>query len=170
MKKIGIFMFSALMLVGVMACEKSGTTAGGEGDSTTTANGGPATTPPTDPMDPNATTAEPVSNMPPTSVEFMEESHNFGEVAEGDKVEHVFKFKNTGSNPLKVNNVKPSCGCTTPDWSKEEIAPGKEGFVKVEFDSKGKRGVQKKSVTVTFENTDPKNKILSFNCEVTGNE
>ena len=165
MKKVGIFLFSALMLVGVMSCEKSGTTAGEGTDSTKTAGSEPAAT-----TDPNATTAEPVSNMPLTFVEFMEESHNFGEVAEGDKVEHVFKFKNTGSNPLKVNNVKPSCGCTTPDWSKDEIAPGAEGFVKVEFDSKDKRGVQKKSVTVTFENTDPKNKILSFNCEVTGNE
>jgi hypothetical protein len=165
MKKVGIFLFSALMLVGVMSCEKSATAAGEGADSTATKGSETVAT-----TDPNATTAEPVSNMPLTSVEFMEESHNFGEVAEGDKVAHVFKFKNTGSNPLKVNNVKPSCGCTTPDWSKDEIAPGAEGFVNVEFDSQGKRGVQKKSVTVTFENTDPKNKILSFNCEVTGNE
>jgi hypothetical protein len=166
MKKFGIFLFSALMLLGVMSCEKSGSDKeGGNADSTSTAANNVTT-----PADPNATEAEPVSNMPLTTVEFMEESHNFGEVAEGDKVEHVFKFKNTGSNPLKINNVKPSCGCTTPDWTKDEVAPGAEGFVKVEFDSKGKRGVQKKSVTVTFENTDPKNKILSFNCEVTGNE
>jgi hypothetical protein len=168
MKKVGIFLFSALMLVGVMSCEKSATASGEGSDSTATKGSEASAT--TDPMDPNATTAEPVSNMPLTTVEFMEEAHNFGEVAEGDKVSHVFKFKNTGSNPLKVNNVKPSCGCTTPDWSKDEIAPGAEGFVNVEFDSQGKRGVQKKSVTVTFENTDPKNKILSFNCEVTGNE
>lgn len=165
MKKTGIFLFAALMLMSIAACERSGSGTGEGGDSTAT-KGSEATTS----TDPNATTAEPVSNMPLTTVEFMEESHNFGEVAEGDKVEHVFKFKNTGSNPLRVNNVKPSCGCTTPDWSKDDIAPGAEGFVKVEFDSKGKRGVQKKSVTVTFENTDPKNKILNFNCEVTGAE
>lgn len=164
MKKFGILMFGALMLSGMVACEKSAGTTGGAADSTNTVT----TTPPTG--DPNATVAEPVSNMPITSAEFPEESFNFGEVAEGDKVKHTFKFKNTGSNPLRVNNVKPSCGCTTPDWSKEDVAPGAEGFVTVEFDSKGKRGVQKKSVTVTFENTDPKNKILSFNCEVTGAE
>lgn len=158
-------MFSALMIVGIMSCEKSGSTTGNGTDSTnTTANNTAANT------EGDGTTAEPVSNLPITTVEFPEESFNFGEVAEGDKVEHVFKFKNTGSNPLKLNNVKPSCGCTTPDWSKEEIAPGAEGFVKVEFDSQGKRGVQKKSVTVTFDNTDPKNKILSFSAEVTGNE
>ncbi len=159
-------MFCALMLVGVMSCEKSGSTAeGGNADSTAAAAGATPT-----PGDPNAVAAEPVSNMPLTSAEFTEESFNFGEVAEGDKVTHSFKFKNTGSNPLRVNNVKPSCGCTTPNWTKEDVAPGAEGFVTVEFDSKDKRGVQKKSVTVTFENTDPKNKILSFNCEVTGKE
>lgn len=165
MKKTGIFLFAALMLMGIAACEKSGS-GSGEGTDSTASKGSEATTS----TDPSGTTAEPVSNMPLTTVEFMEESHNFGEVPEGDKVAHVFKFKNTGSNPLRVNNVKPSCGCTTPDWSKEDIAPGAEGFVNVEFDSKGKRGVQKKSVTVTFENTDPKNKILSFNCEVMGAE
>jgi hypothetical protein len=163
MKKFGILMFSALMLFGMMACEKSATAEGGNADSTGTALG---TTAP----NPDGTTAEPVSNLPLTTAEFMEESFNFGEVAEGDKVVHTFKFKNTGSNPLHVDNVKASCGCTSPDWSKEDVAPGAEGFVTVEFDSKGKRGVQKKSVTVTFANTDPKNKILSFNCEVTGAE
>jgi hypothetical protein len=166
MKKISIFLFSALMLASVMSCEKSssGTNEAGK-DSTSTS--GAATT---NPSDPAITEGEPVSTMPLTTVEFLEDSFNFGEVAEGNKVEHVFKFKNTGSNPLRVNNVKPSCGCTTPDWTKEDIAPGGEGFVKVEFDSKGKQGVQKKSVTVTFENTDPKNKILNFNCEVKGAE
>ena len=167
MKKFAIFLFSALMLVGVMSCEKSGSTTGSGTDSTGTAATGTAATTPTDPA---VTDAEPVSTMPPTTVSFAEDSYNFGEVPEGDKVNHTFKFKNTGSNPLRVTNVKPSCGCTTPEWSKEDIAPGAEGFVKVEFDSAGKRGVQKKSVTVTFDNTDPKNKVLSFNCEVTGAE
>lgn len=162
MKKFGIFLFSAMMLVGMMSCEKSGTAEGTAEGATTGTEATPVTG--------GETNAEPVSNMPLTTVEFMEESHNFGEVPEGDKVSHTFKFKNTGSNPLRVNNVKPSCGCTTPDWSKDDIAPGAEGFINVEFDSNAKRGVQKKSVTVTFENTDPKNKILSFNCEVIGKE
>jgi hypothetical protein len=117
-----------------------------------------------------STDAEPVSNMPLTTVEFAEDNHNFGEVPEGDVVTHTYKFKNTGANPLRVNNVKPSCGCTAPTWSKDDVAPGAEGFITVEFNSKDKRGIQKKSVTVTFENTDPKNKVLSFNCEVIGAE
>jgi hypothetical protein len=100
--------------------------------------------------------------MPLTTVEFLENKHDFGKVQEGDKVSFTYKFKNTGTKPLKVNNVKPSCGCITPDWSKEDIAPGAEGFVTVEFDSKGKKGSQKRSVTVVFENTNPKNYTLSF--------
>lgn len=165
MKKFSILMMGALMLLSMVACEKSGKGEGEGGDSTAT-NVSPNTMESGDPSATNAT----VSNMPLTTAEFTEENHNFGQVVEGDKVNHTFKFKNTGSNPLRVDNVKPSCGCTTPDWSKEDIAPGAEGFVTVEFDSNGKRGVQKKSVTVTFVNTDPKNKVLSFSCEVGAKE
>lgn len=105
-------------------------------------------------------------NPPLTTVKFIEETHDFGIITEGDVVTCTFKFKNTGSNPLKVGNVKPSCGCTIPEWPKEDIAPGAEGWIKIKFDSKGKRGAQRKSVTVTFENTDPKNKILTVKADV----
>ena len=164
MKKIGILTIVAMLFVGLMSCEKKA----GEGDNTngetavvdantnTTANNA---------TDPGNTTAEPASTLPVTTVEFVEDNHNFGEIKEGEKVSHVFKFRNSGTNPLKVENVKPSCGCTTPDWSKDEVAPGEEGFVTVEFDSKGKKGIQKKSVTFSF-NGDPKNKILNFTGEV----
>jgi hypothetical protein len=159
MKKLSILAIAAMMFAGILACEKKGEGAGTGTDTTATA-GAQAST------DGGATMAEPVSNLPLTTAEFIEDNHNFGEIPEGDKVSHTFKFKNTGSNPLKVENVKPSCGCTTPDWSREDVAPGAEGFVTVEFDSKGKTGVQKKSVTVTFANTDPKNKMLQFQGEV----
>lgn len=159
MKKFSILAIAAMMFAGIFACEKKGENAGSGTDSSAVAGaveGGADGT----------TMAEPVSNLPLTTVEFMEDNHNFGEIPEGDKVSHTFKFKNTGANPLKVENVKPSCGCTTPDWSREDVAPGAEGFVTVEFDSKSKQGVQKKSVTVTFANTDPKNKMLQFQGEV----
>jgi hypothetical protein len=162
MKKLSILAIAAMMFAGVMSCEKKAGENGNGVDST-----GAAASAAAGEAGANGTaSAEPVSNMPVTSVEFVEENHNFGEIPEGDKVNHTFKFKNTGSNPLKVENVKPSCGCTTPDWSREEIPAGGEGFVNVEFDSKGKTGVQKKSVTVTFVNTDPKNKMLQFSGEV----
>jgi hypothetical protein len=158
MKKLSILAIAAMMFAGVLSCEKKGEGSGTAADSTSTTGAEAAAD--------GSTIAEPVSNLPLTTVEFMEDNHNFGEIPEGDKVSKTFKFKNTGANPVKVENVKPSCGCTTPDWSREAVAPGAEGFVTVEFDSKGKNGVQKKSVTVTFENTDPKNKMLQFQGEV----
>lgn len=161
MKKLSILALAAALSLGVMSCEKKGDAAA-TGAEATGATAAGATT-----GDAAGTvTAEPASNMPLTTVAFTEENHNFGEIPDGDKVSHTFKFKNTGSNPLKIENVKPSCGCTTPDWSRDDVAPGAEGFVTVEFDSKGKTGVQKKSVTVTFANTDPKTKLLNFSAEV----
>src|SRR5699024_9243797 len=53
--------------------------------------------------------------------------YDFGVIKEGAVVEHEFFFTNTGEQPLKVVQAKPSCGCTAPDWTKGEIAPGEEG-------------------------------------------
>ncbi len=172
MKKISILAFAALMFASLAACEKktgseSGdnsengtTTITGEEDAKVTST---TTTPPDNGT--SSTNAQPASNLPLTTIEFYEESHNFGEIKEGEKVKHTFRFKNTGSNPLKVENVKASCGCTTPDWTKEEVAPGGEGMIEVEFNSQGRAGVARKTVTVTT-NTEPRNKILSFTGEV----
>lgn len=171
MKKLGILAFAALMFVGLAACEKKTESAGGDtgetGTTAVTGDNGSGTSTTTTPPDKgtSGTTAQPTSNLPLTSIEFYEESHNFGEIKEGEKVKHTFRFKNSGSNPLKVENVKASCGCTTPRWTKEEVAPGAEGMIEVEFNSQGRAGVARKTVTVTT-NTDPRNKILSFTGEV----
>ncbi|MEM6348768.1 MAG: DUF1573 domain-containing protein [Bacteroidota bacterium] len=103
--------------------------------------------------------------MAPTSVEWFETQHDFGSITQGETVSHTFRFKNNGTEPLKLTRVKPSCGCTTPEWSREEIAPGEEGFIEVKFNSTGKSGVQSKAVTVTgnFEGT---NQILRFRGEI----
>ena len=67
--------------------------------------------------------------------------HNFGEIQEADgKVSHTFVVKNEGTTPLVISNVTASCGCTTPEWSKEPIQAGKEGEVKVTFDPKNRPG------------------------------
>ena len=99
--------------------------------------------------------------LPSTEVSWKEEQFDFGEIAQGDTVSHVFTFENTGKHPLQLTQVKPSCGCTAPDWSKELIPPGKKGFVKVTFDSSGKSGTQNKSITV-FLNTEERAKTLRF--------
>ena len=102
-----------------------------------------------------------VDTLPATDVSWSEEQFDFGEIMEGDTVSHTFTFTNIGKHPLQLTQVKPSCGCTAPDWSKELIQPGKKGFVKVNFDSSGKSGMQNKSITV-FLNTEEKAKTLRF--------
>jgi hypothetical protein len=99
------------------------------------------------------------------SIEYDVMEHDFGKVREGETVSYSFEFTNTGDNDLFVKEVRPSCGCTAADYSKEPIASGKKGFVKVSFDTSGRPGMQEKTVTVIC-NTDPPSKIISFTCEV----
>lgn len=89
------------------------------------------------------------------------EVHDFGTINEGDTVEHTYAFTNTGELPLVINNTTASCGCTTPDWPREPIAPGAESSVKVRFNSRGKAGEQRKTVTV-YANTNPATTDISF--------
>ncbi len=83
-----------------------------------------------------------------SAISFTQKSHNYGVIMEGDKVEHTFKFKNTGKADLLITNVKASCGCTQPSYPFIPIAPGEEGKIDVVFDSKGKLGRQKNLITV----------------------
>lgn len=102
-----------------------------------------------------------VSNKLP-KITFAETGvHDFGTITEGDSVEHVFKFTNTGGFPLIVNNVTASCGCTTPEWPREPVKPGQKSFVRVKFNSRNKMGQQNKTVTI-YANTDPAMTDLAF--------
>lgn len=92
------------------------------------------------------TTAEVAANL--AAIQFEETVHDFGNIKEGEKVEHIFKFKNTSEIPLILTGVQPSCGCTASDYTKDPIAPGGEGTISLTFDSSGKPGVQNKSATV----------------------
>ncbi len=98
-------------------------------------------------------------------MELAADSYDFGAVKEGEKVEHEFRFTNTGSAPLIISNVQASCGCTTPEYSKNPIAPGGEGMVKVVFNSAGQVGKQHKVVTVTS-NAVKRNTLLHLRGEV----
>ena len=95
-----------------------------------------------------------VSDLPATTMSFDRESHDFGDITPGETVTTVFKFTNTGSEPLVISNARGSCGCTVPDWPREPIQPGEESQIEVSFDSKNKFGAQTKTVTITA-NTDP---------------
>lgn len=83
-------------------------------------------------------------------IKFVELSHDFGNIKEGTQATYEFKFTNTGTAPLVLESVQASCGCTTPEWSKEPIAPGKTGKVIATFNSSGRPGTFTKTITVTY--------------------
>lgn len=91
---------------------------------------------------------------PTAKIEYQQAEHDFGTVKEGAVVQHTFKFKNTGSVPLVIQNASASCGCTVPKKPEKPIAPGETGEIEVRFDSSNKPGIQNKTVTITA-NTDP---------------
>jgi hypothetical protein len=114
-----------------------------------------------------ATPATPAAKT--TTMKFDNLTHDWGTIKEGEKMTHVFKFKNTGSNDLIISDARGSCGCTVPEWPKEPIKPGKSGEMKVVFDSSGKPGDQQKTVTVNA-NTEPASMMLSIKGKVTPKE
>jgi hypothetical protein len=73
---------------------------------------------------------------------------DFGTHHEGEILDTVFKFKNTGEVPLVITNVKTSCGCTTPYWPKKPIKPGESDEIKVQFNTNHKPGKQTKTITI----------------------
>lgn len=80
---------------------------------------------------------------------FREEIFNFGTVVESEgAVVHGFEFTNATNRPVTIVKVQPSCGCTTPDWTKEPVMPGKVGFIKASFDPRGRPGYFDKSLSV----------------------
>lgn len=82
-------------------------------------------------------------------ITFEKTVHDFGQVLEADgDVSCEFVLKNTGNIPLVLNRVNASCGCTTPQWPKEPIAPGKTGTIKVTYSVKGRIGPFSKTVTI----------------------
>ena len=97
---------------------------------------------------------------------FQETEYDFGTINEGDVVEHIFKFTNTGKAPLVIVSAKGSCGCTVPEWPKEPIAPGATGEMLVKFNSNGKPNLQNKQVTITA-NTEAGKEILKIKAMVT---
>lgn len=96
---------------------------------------------------------KPATPMPPkpkasNAIMYVEDNeYNFGTIAMGEKVERTFLFKNTGTEPLIIENAFSTCGCTIPEYPKTPIAPGSYDNVKITFDSAGKIGVQNKAIT-----------------------
>ncbi|MCK9212444.1 MAG: DUF1573 domain-containing protein, partial [Ignavibacteriaceae bacterium] len=74
--------------------------------------------------------------------------YNFGEITEGTVVKFSFQVKNIGDQVLHITNIMTSCGCTAAAMQNDEIQPGKETQINIEFNSQGKSGIQHKVVSV----------------------
>lgn len=85
-----------------------------------------------------------------------EEVFDFGKIPQGKPVHHIFTVTNTSQQPLKIANVQASCGCTTPEWDKENsIAPGQEGKITVGYNAAAE-GAFTKFITITYNETGSK--------------
>jgi hypothetical protein len=89
-------------------------------------------------------------------IEFDNTTHDFGTLKEEEeKAEHVFKFKNTTNQPIKLTSVRASCGCTTPKWTTDIIQPNQTGEVSTKYGTTGRPGAFTKSITVIAAKVNP---------------
>ena len=100
-----------------------------------------------------------------TTVQMIDSAYNFGTITEGEKVEYSYRFKNTGTNPLVIFEAHASCGCTVPEKPEKPILPGETGFLKVVFNSTGKKGHNEKDITVSA-NANPAFPVLKLSGEI----
>ena len=99
-------------------------------------------------------------------ISFNKTEHDFGKIAEEKgNVTYKFELVNTGGEPLLIQNVTASCGCTAPSWTKEPIPPGGTGFVAATFNPAGRPGAFRKYVTVSS-NSNPGSVRLTIAGEV----
>jgi len=99
-------------------------------------------------------------------IKFEKTEHDFGTINEGEIVDTVFSFKNSGKSELIITSAKGSCGCTVPEWPKEPIMPGEEGQIRVKFNSDKKPNLQQKTITLVT-NTEQGKEILKIKAQVT---
>jgi hypothetical protein len=99
-------------------------------------------------------------------IKFEKTEHEFGKINEEAGIAtYVFSFTNEGNGPLIVTNAQASCGCTTPDWTKEPILPKGKGYIKVAYNPAGRPGPFTKGVSVST-NGEPETVQLTIKGEV----
>jgi hypothetical protein len=103
--------------------------------------------------------AKPAAKLNGPILTFEKNTHDFGDIYQGDQVAQVFKFTNTGNEPLIITNIQVTCGCTAPEWPRQPIPPGGKGEIKIGFNSAGKMGRQNKTVTVVSNAANDENTI-----------
>ncbi|MAD29881.1 MAG: hypothetical protein CMC00_02510 [Flavobacteriaceae bacterium] len=149
MKKVLIFCFTTMMIF-FTACQDTSAKKVNSSNSATSSSSAPT---------------KKTTGMP--AMTFDKTSHDFGIISEGEKVTTTFAFTNTGDSDLIIVDARGSCGCTVPEYPKNQpIAPGETGSIVVNFDSSNKPGVQQKSVTLSA-NTSSGREMLRIKSNVT---
>lgn len=100
-----------------------------------------------------------------TNIAFTETAHDFGSIKQDTKNTKIFKFTNTGNEPLIIEDATGSCGCTVPKFPKEPIQPGATGEIEVVYSPGKQQGAQTKTVTITA-NTNPITSSLNISANV----
>ena len=93
--------------------------------------------------------------VPEDVLQIKEMEHDFGKIPQGKPVYYTFDIVNTGKTELKLDNVQASCGCTTPEWSKDPIAPGATAKIKVGYNAAAENYFEK-FITITYNSTQSK--------------
>jgi len=91
-----------------------------------------------------------------------ETSHDFGKIPQGRPVTYVFEIVNTGAVPLMLENVQASCGCTTPQWTKDAIAPGATSKITVGYNAYAE-GAFEKTITIQYNQSQTKMLVIKGN-------
>jgi hypothetical protein len=118
--------------------------------------------------DTNSESAKPNANEKLTTIQWIDSVKDYGKISEGQVLEVAFRFKNTGDQPLVIENVRPGCGCTVANPPKEPILPGQEGVINATFNSQGRSGPNKKDIYITANTKEKKDFVVHFDVEVTG--
>jgi hypothetical protein len=105
------------------------------------------------------TSATPVVQIVET-LQLKESNFDFGKISQGRPVTHVFEVVNTGKESMRLENVQASCGCTTPEWSKESIAPGTSSPIKVGYNA-AVEGPFSKTVTIVYNGNQTKTIVIT---------
>lgn len=124
-----------------------------------------ALTPPQSVEEAQAEMVQAAQSKPLTNIALSEAQFDFGKIKKGDQKEHVYEVTNTGENPLIISQVKPGCGCTVPDYTKDPILPGQKGKITLKFDSSNFDGLVNKQAEV-YANVEKAPIVISFSADI----
>ena len=106
-----------------------------------------------------AQTTTPTSPPADDFLKLKETEHDFGKIPQGKPVFYNFEIVNTGKEALKLDDVHASCGCTTPEWNHEPIAPGATAVIKVGYNAAAE-GPFTKPITITYNTKETKQLLI----------